>query len=316
MRQKKNQSDLERLPKNLLVSVVIPAYNEEKFIDVILESLVSQDYSNFEVIVVDNASTDTTALIAEAYGARVIKENRRGVGFARQAGFEKAKGEIIATTDADTKVPTNWVSSLVKRFQENPEMVAFGGQYKLYSGPLVTRFIFHNIIWPLWLLDRKINNGWSLSGANMAIRREAFFAAQGFDTELRIGEDAEIALRLRKYGKVIIDHKFLVQTSGRRFRKGILKAGYDYLPSLIGRTVFKKKVFNKLNPIREESTSAWALLVPALIVFFCSFFVPVVYAHAANFEDREEQKIVVERQLAAQYIHQKEDLVENEWAKR
>ena len=86
------------LAETPFISVVIPAYDEEKYLPRSLASLDSQTYPRprFEVIVVDNASTDRTAEIARAHGARVVREERKGVGRARQSGAEAAQGEIIA----------------------------------------------------------------------------------------------------------------------------------------------------------------------------------------------------------------------------
>ncbi|MGC9019569.1 MAG: glycosyltransferase family 2 protein, partial [Candidatus Bipolaricaulaceae bacterium] len=82
--------------------MVIPALDEEKELGECLTSLARQNFSAFEVIVVDNGSTDRTASIAEEWGARVVVEGRRGPGYAREAGFRAAKAPIIASTDADT----------------------------------------------------------------------------------------------------------------------------------------------------------------------------------------------------------------------
>src|SRR4029077_2365310 len=101
-------------PEQPRVSVVVPAYNEEKNLPLALASLLNQELKDFELIVVDNGSTDETPVIAKKLGARVIGENRRGVAHARQAGFLSSKGGIIATTDADTVVPPDWLSRIVR----------------------------------------------------------------------------------------------------------------------------------------------------------------------------------------------------------
>jgi glycosyltransferase involved in cell wall biosynthesis len=79
------------------VSLVIPAYNEEEYLPLCLESIKKQDYTEqYEVIVVDNASTDDTARIALDWGAKVVYESKRSPACARQKGVEAATGEIIA----------------------------------------------------------------------------------------------------------------------------------------------------------------------------------------------------------------------------
>ena len=83
------------------VSVVIPARNEEAYLPSALEAVLAQTLPPFEVIVVDNASTDRTREVAEALGARVVFCGRRGVAYARQAGLLAARGEWVAMTDAE-----------------------------------------------------------------------------------------------------------------------------------------------------------------------------------------------------------------------
>lgn len=249
-----------------LISVVIPAYNESRSLGRVLENLQKQDYKNFELIVVDNNSSDDTAAVAASLGARVIHEPRQGVGWARQTGFAAAKGEVIATTDADTLVPPHWLSYFAKQFQDNPNLVAYGGLYKLYSGPLSARLVFPHGATVLWHIDRLANRGWSLAGANMAVRKDAFLKVGGFNTSMNLNEDADLAQRLKHVGQVEFDRKFLVSTSGRRYRAGLLKGLYGYMLNHVARYLFGKKAFNKLSPVRTESRSPASFIGPVLLI--------------------------------------------------
>ena len=99
-------------------SVVIPCFNEENYLKRTIKSLQSQDYKgNFEIIVVDNNSTDNTAIIAKRLGVRVISEKNPGVCFARQKGTLSASGSIVISTDADTVFKKNWLSKIDKKFE-------------------------------------------------------------------------------------------------------------------------------------------------------------------------------------------------------
>ena len=102
------------------VSVVVPAFNAEKLIERCLESLKNQTVSPYEIIVVDNNSTDRTAAIAEQYGVIVVKESRQGIAWARDAGFLKASGDIIARCDADCVTPKTWVETITKYYSTTP----------------------------------------------------------------------------------------------------------------------------------------------------------------------------------------------------
>ena len=103
--------------KHVFVSVVIPAYNEDMVIDMCLDSFVLQKTKHkFEVIIVDNNSTDNTYNLVKSYenklNLKVIKEEQKGRGVARNTGFAHATGDIILSTDADAIVPPHWIETL------------------------------------------------------------------------------------------------------------------------------------------------------------------------------------------------------------
>lgn len=199
-----------------LISVVIPALNEELLLGHCLESLVAQECAfSYEVIVVDNGSSDHTAEVAHRYGARVIYEERRGIGWARASGFTHARGAIIVSTDADTIVPRNWLARFAQVFQERPEVVGVGGRFVYVDGPLGVRLLgrIANYVTPV--VARVAPRLWSFSGFNFAVRREAYLASGGFRTDLKYGEDWDLGKRLRQLGCVVVDHGSWVKTSGR-----------------------------------------------------------------------------------------------------
>ena len=210
------------------VSVVIPALNEEKELGECLASLAGQTFPAFEVIVVDNGSTDGTASLAEEWGARVVFEGKGGPGYAREAGFRAAKAPIIASTDADTVLPPHWISRIYEAFQRDPETIAVFGpiRAKPFSAPT---FLSQAL---LPALETTVIFGQRLamyaraplfSGANFAVRREAFFRVQGFRSP-RTGqvyvssEDILLGLKLRRFGKVSYLPDLVVWTSARKVR--------------------------------------------------------------------------------------------------
>jgi len=103
----------KRLP---LISAIIPAYNEENFIKDCLESLLNQDLDKnfYEIIVVNNASTDKTAEIVKKYPVKLYYQPKRSVVIARQTGVDKSKGKIIVSADADTTYPRHFLSEIKK----------------------------------------------------------------------------------------------------------------------------------------------------------------------------------------------------------
>ncbi|OGY09045.1 MAG: hypothetical protein A2782_00975 [Candidatus Blackburnbacteria bacterium RIFCSPHIGHO2_01_FULL_43_15b] len=114
-----------------MVSVIIPAYNEEKLIGTCLDSLVEQTDANFEVVLVDNNSTDQTSAIAQQYAKKlnltIVLEKRKGRGKARATGFLKARGQYLLSTDADTTVPPTWVETITRQL-DSKNMLPYRGR--------------------------------------------------------------------------------------------------------------------------------------------------------------------------------------------
>ena len=203
------------------ISVVIPAYNEERNIGACLKSLKAQNYSGqWEIIVSNNNSTDRTAEIAREEGATVIFEPQAGVIFARQAGADKAQGEIIIQTDADTVYAAGWLNRIIETFNKHPEAVAVIGSFKFFDGPWWGK-AFSGILFGITNVIYKLNGKMVyIPGANTAFKKKFF---HGYDLTLDQGGD-EVALlkSLKKEGKIIFLRNNAVLTSARRLKKGLL----------------------------------------------------------------------------------------------
>jgi len=122
------------------VSVVIPVYNEEKYIERCLESLQNQQEKADEIIIVNNNSTDKTYDLAKKYPVTIIREPIQGITFARNRGFNTARGDIIARSDADTIIPSDWIKKIKANFQKN-KIDALGGTCIFYDFPLQTTYL-------------------------------------------------------------------------------------------------------------------------------------------------------------------------------
>ncbi len=109
------------------VSVIIPAHNEERWIGECLDSLARQTYSDHEVVVVDDSSSDRTGEIARAKGARVIRVEAAGDGGARDAGAEICSGEILVFLDADEMFDPDFLELLLEPFADPDVRAAFPG---------------------------------------------------------------------------------------------------------------------------------------------------------------------------------------------
>jgi len=109
------------------LSVVIPAYNEEKGLAACLAALQRQTCADFETIVVDNNSTDGTAALAERLGARVVPCAVQGIGSARNEGARQANGALVAFIDADGQMCPSWVEQALARFDADPKLDTLTG---------------------------------------------------------------------------------------------------------------------------------------------------------------------------------------------
>jgi glycosyltransferase involved in cell wall biosynthesis len=217
------------------ISFVVPARNEAAGIGACVDALVRQgDRTRVEVIVVDNGSSDATAAIATAHGARVVPEPRPGLAHARQAGLVAAHAPILVFVDADTLLPPGWASAALAEFRRRPGLVAFSPAFSFHDGRLVDNVgngIFREVLCPLTnsvLLG--LRRPGILIGSTMALRTAALRAAGGVDQAFQFyGEDTMIARRLAKFGEVSFVQHPRLHTSARRYQdRGLINVVYRY----------------------------------------------------------------------------------------
>jgi glycosyltransferase involved in cell wall biosynthesis len=212
------------------VSIIIPAYNEEHFIADAIQASLTQDYKkdDLEIIVVDNGSTDKTAEIVRQFPVTLIHESRKGSLYARNAGYLKARGEIIVNLDADCLPDTNWISKGIAIFkkaeQKHPDLSAVSGPYYYYdNGKLfgLGYFFIHAYIQPVanYFLQ-KIKMGAVVMGGNVFIRRTTLQKIGGYDVTIEFwGDDSSTAKSLAKVGFVHFDSKLVIRASAKRFKE-------------------------------------------------------------------------------------------------
>jgi peptidoglycan/xylan/chitin deacetylase (PgdA/CDA1 family) len=206
-----------------VISVVVPALNEEKLLPECLESLKKQSYDgDYEVIVVDNGSTDGTSKVAVELGARVVFCPKRGVVYARQAGADAARGEIIVQADADTTYPSDWLARIAEHFSSHPQSVALAGTFVYQEATAWGKIeYFLKYLVNRWIGVVFFRRPVHISGANFAFRREAFLKAKGYDAKSLYPDQWGISRRLSRVGKVFYDRHLVVKTSSRRVQKPI-----------------------------------------------------------------------------------------------
>ena len=233
---------------NPVVSIVVPAFNEERSIGKCVASLQKQDFTKpYEIIIVDNNSTDKTAALAKEHGARVISEGKKGRGAARQAGFATARGIYILSTDADSVVPTDWVRQLYEVL-ERGKSVAVTGPMKITELSPFTQW-FVNTMQPLSMKVTKLFFGYMiLAGFNFGIRKDIFEKSGGFDTSLNAMEDVELAKSVEKLGAIAFLEKVVVQVSARRWERGIIRASLDYIMPFLTYEFLHRRTINLDDP--------------------------------------------------------------------
>jgi glycosyltransferase involved in cell wall biosynthesis len=212
-----------------MISVIIPTFNEEENIAQCLVSLSHQTLSRseYEIIVVDGGSKDATCEIAKKYADLVFTQTSRKVGGARNDGVMAAKGDIIATTDADCILPPHWLKRIAEDFHDPSVSQVYGPVYPIEEG-------IRNQI-SLFLANMFSRIGYYSTtfyytlGCNTAFRKKAFVRA-GMYRCIDAGDDLEIAMRMKDFGRIVYDNRLKVGFSMRRYQKfGAVQSIYEWI---------------------------------------------------------------------------------------
>lgn len=192
------------------ISVIIPAYNCEKTIGKCLDSLSSQDYPSFEIIVIDDGSTDNTARICRSYThVKLIQTLNGGPSRARNIGVQKAKGEILAFTDGDCILHHQWLRELVKGFTTNTVAGVGGNQISPVDETNFGKYVQETFV-ILGFATSYMRSHTTMSeirhnpSCNSSYRRDCFEEVGGFDESLWPGEDVDLDHRLHQLGYTLI----------------------------------------------------------------------------------------------------------------
>jgi cellulose synthase/poly-beta-1,6-N-acetylglucosamine synthase-like glycosyltransferase len=210
-------------------SVVVCAYNAESTIRDTCEGLAQLAYPDYEVIVVDDGSTDRTAAIAAEYPFRLIQTPNRGLSSARNTGLVEATGDIVAYTDADARPDPHWLHYLATAFARSSH-VGIGGWNIAPSGDgWVANCVANAPGGPMHVLltDRLAEH---IPGCSMAFKRDALIAIGGFDPQfIAAGDDVDVCWRLQERGGTLgFDAGAMVSHHNRNSLKAYWKQQYGY----------------------------------------------------------------------------------------
>lgn len=201
------------------ISLIIPVYNEEKYIAECLDSIAKQTIKPDEVIMVNNNCTDNTLTVVKNYPfVRVVNEMKQGMIAARNAGFNAAVHEIIARCDADTRLPTHWVKKIHRNFARYT-IDALTGPVKFYDAPIKTSTLYRAYLDLMKPLHRGKE---TLIGPNMIITKKIWEEVKDkvcLDDGL-VHEDIDLAYHIHEAnGLIKRDDRLFVYASSRRIKK-------------------------------------------------------------------------------------------------
>ena len=186
-----------------MVSVVIPAYNCERYVREAIDSVLAQTFTEFELIVVNDAATDGTADILREYEGMdrvriVAHETNRGLSAARNSGIAAARGDYVTFLDADDVWRPEKLAYQVAILKEKPHLALLGNaEVNFFDGdqyvfpPLPEKPELHALEW-----EKLLRGSCGMSPSNAIMRKECFSEVGGFDTELRAAEDRDQWLRI------------------------------------------------------------------------------------------------------------------------
>jgi glycosyltransferase involved in cell wall biosynthesis len=206
-----------------LISVVIPCYNQGRFLAQALDSVLAQNHKEVEVIVVDDGSTDTTQSVAARYTDVVyLRQENQGLAAARNTGLGASRGEFLVFLDADDRLLPQAFEIALQSFADHPDSAFVAGQVSLISaeglplpsppapeldGDLFLELLRHNFIW---------------SPGAVMYRRRAFDLVKGFNTSVDASADFDLHIRIASrmpvywHGAAVLEYRRHAGSMSRR----------------------------------------------------------------------------------------------------
>jgi len=211
---RRDDSPAESAPPQTTISVVIPAHNEEAYLERTLDALHRQEYPPAEIIVVGNGCTDRTPDVARGRCHRLILLSQKGLGVARNLGARMAKGELLVFLDADTLLEPKALRVIAERFSHRDAAGTLKGK------PDSGRFAYRVIYFLKNFFHHFVTRCGS-SGVIVCWKRH-FVRLGGFDESLEVKENSELILRLKLFGGYRYLNGATATTSMRRYeRRGV-----------------------------------------------------------------------------------------------
>jgi glycosyltransferase involved in cell wall biosynthesis len=209
-----------------MLSIVIPTFNEQKFLPLILASISQQNFTDYEIIVSDGESTDDTLKIASDFGCKITTDSRRHPTYQRNNGARLAQGDLILFLDADTILPANFLTSAISQFKKY--QLTSAGFYIRYN-PSRIIYKFCDFIFNFFCFVRQYFAPVAV-GAAILVKTSAHHQVGGFDETIVFAEDFDYVDRLGKIGRFKMLVGIRVLFSARRLeRDGVLRVLWQWI---------------------------------------------------------------------------------------
>src|SRR2546421_2883563 len=261
--------------EQFFISVIVPVYNGGRYLERCLDALLASSYSSYEVIVVDDASTDQSADIARRKGVTLLEmQKQTGQSAGRNAAAERARGQILFFVDADVVVRPDTISRVASDFAANPDIAALFGSYD--DEPAEKNFLSqyknlqHHFVHQQG--NREASTFWTGCGA---VRREVFQSLGGLNRNRRCVEDIEFGYRLRRAGhRILLDKELQVKHLKRWALRSWLRADIFCRAVPWSKLIIENRAMVKDLNLQTSDRISAALLGLSIALLFLSVLKP------------------------------------------
>lgn len=249
----------------MFISVIVPAYNAESTLSACLSALTKQTVpmSEYEIIVVDDGSTDKTPELAQQFPIKYFREENQGPAMARNLGAQNAQGEIILFTDSDCIPEPDWIEKMLVPFKTDPNVVGVKGVYLTQQKQLAARFAQVEFEERYERLKRYQYIDF-VDSYSAGFRRDIFLSVGGFDLRFAVAnnEDVELSYKLaqQKYKMVFQPEAKVSHLHADTF--------FDYLYLKLTRAYWRMLAYRQhLGKIARDSYTPQTLKLQILLIF-------------------------------------------------
>ena len=214
------------------ISVIIPAYNEEKYVEKTFLSIKNQSFRDYQIILVANGCTDKTIEVAKKYADRIFNINISNASFARNIGAQHAAGDILVFLDADTRLAENALEEMSSQFNNDTAVAT------MHAHPNESKFFFRIIN-----SAKNFLHSYGLYAGSSGViitSKELFHAVGGFNVSKHIAETSSFIKKLKEFGEYSVISNTNAVTSTRRYEQwGVMRTAFFWI---VNRWIFGRDV--------------------------------------------------------------------------